>query len=499
MAKPNRDSQNNIQERISRDQLLECIHRQGWTAAELPDLGEDFIFSVYFDLVAQGVAFYVQLKSVTNYAHRARGDYLPYSFDVIDLKHWEGFALPVVLVVWDTGLREGRWLLVGEAVTNLDSHTPNWRQHKTATVRLPLDHGTDQRGMDLMRIEIGHHLYPIISKGRESEVHFEVSYDNTPEGQQRFADFERCIKNGERVEISGDNIKELRFSDWLQPWIIPHDRSQMRLVLGPRNPPSRQPVSVEITTNQGITSAIPYLELELSSPGIDMLNLSNRTLYSPVILELHLDRLNQQSLVSLSCSPGFYGSDMNETLRILNFCENMANGGVLSIEFLSAPGHPMLFDLPPDQGCKQDPEYIRLVHLLWDIQRKTRTVLRIPSVGLTEVDYQVLNELNNINQIGKSVSNAEEDVLTQGFTDMEPVLPHLTLGAPVEFTEIDPKSFIEIFGVQVPLGPRMTKITAKLGMANEEIQDFIASNPGQPIPLRLLDVEYTDTYTNWLK
>lgn len=111
------------QELISRNQFAERLIQFGWMPHVPEDLGEDFIVHVYFEGRATGVVFHVQIKSIINLQQRRRrrGKYVAYDdFKIKDLKHWDGFSLPVVLVVWDIDLREGRWLLVKDAIAYLD-------------------------------------------------------------------------------------------------------------------------------------------------------------------------------------------------------------------------------------------------------------------------------------------------------------------------------------------------------------------------------------------
>jgi hypothetical protein len=93
------------QELISRCQLSERLINFGWLPnSTILDLGEDFLVQVYLDSKATGVTFQIQVKSTRNlYKHRSRkGDFLTYQFPVKDLRHWEAFDVPaVVLFVWD--------------------------------------------------------------------------------------------------------------------------------------------------------------------------------------------------------------------------------------------------------------------------------------------------------------------------------------------------------------------------------------------------------------
>src|SRR5512145_530876 len=99
------------QEQRSRHQLAERFSDFGWHfTSPSPDLGEDFIVEVYHEGKNTGVMFYIQEKSITNLEkRRTKDNCLVYTLKVNDLKHWENFSLPVVIVIWDINLREGKW------------------------------------------------------------------------------------------------------------------------------------------------------------------------------------------------------------------------------------------------------------------------------------------------------------------------------------------------------------------------------------------------------
>ncbi len=130
--KPNRYTSQKKQELINRHQLCERLVEFGWMPNAPEDLGEDFIVHIYFQGQATGVTFHIQEKSITNLNERRKGNYLIYDdFKVKDLKHWEGFSLPLVLVVWDIELREGKWALVDDVIKDLDQRRPQWRNNKS--------------------------------------------------------------------------------------------------------------------------------------------------------------------------------------------------------------------------------------------------------------------------------------------------------------------------------------------------------------------------------
>ncbi len=135
----------------------------------------------------------MQLKSVTNLTDRQRGNYLSFSVKVKDLLHWEAFALPVVLMVWDVGLRTGRWILVHEAIADLDKRHPTWRTKNkvTVTVRIPWENDPGDQGLFRLQREIGQRLYPILSRDRPLTLDFTFAFSETE--AKRGADVERAI------------------------------------------------------------------------------------------------------------------------------------------------------------------------------------------------------------------------------------------------------------------------------------------------------------------
>jgi predicted nucleotidyltransferase len=185
MSQPIRYTAQMRKEQISRNQLCERFIEFGWLAPPPPlDLGEDFIVHICFQGRAVGVHFYVQEKSVTNLFERKRDDYAFYDFKVADLERWEAFELPVVLIVWDIELREGRWALIDGVITELDQRRPGWRANEsTARVHIPWRNTTDDTGLVRLRQSIGWRLYPLISRDKSLKIKIELDFSDKEEGE----------------------------------------------------------------------------------------------------------------------------------------------------------------------------------------------------------------------------------------------------------------------------------------------------------------------------
>lgn len=187
MVKPVRSTPQMQQEQISRHQLSERLTAFGWQlTSPSPDLGEDFVVHIYFEGRATGVMFHVQEKSVTNLNDRRKDDYLVYKdIAVKDLIHWEEFRLPVVLIIWDIHLREGRWALINDIIADLDQRLPDWRRKKAkepkVSVRLPWQNTTDDAGLVKLRQQVGQRLFPIIAKDRDLRIRVDGSFPDTQE------------------------------------------------------------------------------------------------------------------------------------------------------------------------------------------------------------------------------------------------------------------------------------------------------------------------------
>ncbi|MFP4438423.1 MAG: DUF4365 domain-containing protein [Chloroflexaceae bacterium] len=171
MVNPARYTDQMRQEQISRNQLSERLAEFGWViAAPVPDLGEDFVVHIYFEGRATGVMFHVQEKSVTNLHERRKDDHLVYkNIAVKDVIHWEACSLPVVLIVWDVTLREGRWALMNDVIADLDQRLTDWRDKQAVRVRLPWRNRTDDAGLVQLRQQVGQCLFPLIARHSSGE------------------------------------------------------------------------------------------------------------------------------------------------------------------------------------------------------------------------------------------------------------------------------------------------------------------------------------------
>ena len=253
MSEPIRFTTQKKQELISRAQLGERFIEFGWMPNSPEDLGEDFIVHIYFQGRATGVTFHVQEKSVTNLHERQKGDHLVYDFRVKDLRHWEAFSLPVVLIVWDIKLREGRWALLDTVISELDQRLPKWRGNKsTARVYIPWSNTTDDAGLVQLRQSLGRHFYPLIARDKQLSMEMKLNFPDTEEGRVAWKAFERFRREGEQATFRGRIIQELKFSEWAMPWLSEEEYLQLIDKLCTIQDKARQHLQVPV---EGLTRA----------------------------------------------------------------------------------------------------------------------------------------------------------------------------------------------------------------------------------------------------
>ena len=223
------------QENRSKHQIRDCFEAYGWTSDIIEtDLGEDIQIHVYHDGVASGVNFYVQLKSITNLYDRRKDSLLIYrNVEVKDLLHWEGFALPVILVVWDIQLKEGKWIHIQDELPQIDEAKPSWRTQQKVTIKFPWVNDTSYKGLQLLKAVIGKALWPLISKGKLFEARFKINIPDNMSNQPYQNMMNRLLLEGESIEMPGRFVQSLNFSEWYTEWFGNLDSSTFTFQLKP--------------------------------------------------------------------------------------------------------------------------------------------------------------------------------------------------------------------------------------------------------------------------
>jgi len=115
-------------EDVSVDQLQEVLHILGWEVDPIGDYGEDLLVRIFHEGNPTGQGFYIQLKGTRNVEQYAlkKSCVFSYGVEVVNLRQWRRFPLPVVFVLWDTEQRTGYWLHLQPFIEKILEAKPQW-------------------------------------------------------------------------------------------------------------------------------------------------------------------------------------------------------------------------------------------------------------------------------------------------------------------------------------------------------------------------------------
>lgn len=498
MVAPVRYTSQKQQERISRRQLCERLDEFGWIATPPDeDLGEDFIVHIYLQGRATGVTFHLQLKSVTNLNKRRKGDYLVYDFEVKDLKHWEAFSLPVVLMVWDIELREGRWALVDEVISDLDQRRPNWRDKKSKVrVYIPWDTKTDDTGLVKLKQKIGRQLYSNIAKDRPLKGYMKLKFPRIAEGKAAYETFERGIKEGDSFLIKKEFVQEFGVSDWWASWFGDFFENS-DIFITPFVSSKIVSIHVDVISTNGETAYIPAIELKVVKSGLEVVQLSNEHQNSPIHFHFTIPRSDEGKKSCINVKLNNLGRNVHETRNAMHFLNAITTGGKMRINFLTHDKPPLTVIIPPNPENALNPEYLQLIDKLCVIQSKTDQFLQIPDDDLTDADVEAIDEFIDIIECGKTTKKVKEITieLVNIFTDAILDSHHQQKRIQMRYSA---ESFIEIFDSKIPTGPATWHITGIPKLSAVELKEIITNlSPNDPLFLKFVDVEIIEIFPDW--
>lgn len=450
---------------------------------------------IYLDGQATGIPFHIQEKSVTNLEQRRKGDAIAYSFKVSDLTHWEGFSLPVVLVVWDIYAREGRWVIVEDAIAALDRGRVRWRTQSTVRVQIPWAHTTDDNGLKRLKQAVGQRVYPLIAAGKDLQMRMTLTFPATQEGQEAQQAFERHIKEGEPVTLRGRTIESLEFSDWWERWFGGYDPDNVELDLGSPGSTQARPVSVTVVSNGGESAHIYGIELRVVQAGTEFARLSNEHQMSPLVMRLSVRKLDSGFQGSVGFSLNSMGGNVRETHTVLGFLNTVAGGGKLRIDFLGADNQSLSMVVEPQLNAAPDARFLNLVTKLSSIQEKTSVFFRVPEEGIDPKDALVIDELTEILDRGKTTVGGKTVIIEVKGEALGILLDVHRQGKPVHFRLTTLDSFVEIFQIVVSTGPMTREVTGYVEMSVNELESAIQNlSPDSFLPVRIINAKVIESF-----
>lgn len=498
MVAPVRYTSQKQQERISRRQLCERLDEFGWIATPPDeDLGEDFIVHIYLQRRATGVTFHLQLKSVTTLSERRKDDFLVYDFEVKELKHWEAFSLPVVLMVWDVELREGRWALIDEVISDLDRRRPNWRNNKSkASVYIPWSNTTDDASLVKLKQSIGWRLYPNIAKGKSLEMQIKLNFPDSEDGKTAGQAFERFHKKGEPVTFKGRIIQELKFSEWWGQWFGEFNPDNVKITLSPRLSSKIIPIDLYMISSDRIMVSYPNIELRVIKAGTEVIELSNEQQDAPLRFRFNICNPENCKEINMSYKLNNLGGNVHETRNIMGFLQSITSGGILRLAYKD---YFIETNVPPHPEKAPPRKLLQFIDKLCTIQAETSQFLQMPDGQLTSEDVRATNELIAIIEHGKTITTYPDitmelqseniKVILGGYRQRKPIT-HIIL----PFAE----SYVELFGQKIQTG-RMTRyITGIPQISVTELEEVITTLvPTEYLPVKFVDVEIAEIFPDW--
>lgn len=195
--------------------MIERLVEFRWIAEPVDtDVGEDLWVRIFDDESFSGILFLTQLKSRGDITNHERAETIAQRVTTAHLKHWEGSASPVVVMVWDAPKGEGYWLTVDSALRTLSTDKPSFVDQETVTLQVPATNRIDRDGLRRLRSELAQLLLPAVQKERLIEMRLRFKFPKTEEALRQKDALDRVLKYGEPATIDGAFVEELRHEGW---------------------------------------------------------------------------------------------------------------------------------------------------------------------------------------------------------------------------------------------------------------------------------------------
>jgi hypothetical protein len=499
MGSKRRLSEQQQQEYRSRDQLADRFDDYGWVPDPISrDLGEDFIVQIYDEGVSSGLAFFVQLKSVGDLERfEIRGDYISYRLEVKDLVHWDASAIPVFVIIWDVNRRVGCWISVHDVSADLNGRKPNWRNQKTVRVRIPRSDSTNDEGLCRIRQSVAYYYYPLVSKGRSLEISGKLAFPDTVDGRAAREALEQHFAAGDLVEIDGQFIQELEFSEWWMRLFGETDLTKGKIELGTMPSKRSAPVRLDLASPNGVSACVPYVDLKVIKRGSSEFTVSNDHQPIPTHFQFTFRQSEQHFGTSVRITGP--GTSVQETRDLLSLMEALARGGKIRMTYL-ATGETIEGLLPEGQADAPNPAFVGLVDKLCLVQQKTGQILTLGSLwSITAEDAERADELMTILETGQVAWH--DATVTGRFKKpaLDLMLEAHQAGRPVKLKITSDDSYVEVLRVRISLGPATRYMSGVMDIPAVELERAI-SNMGtdDEMEINLVNAEVVKEFANWL-
>lgn len=413
MKRRKRNTKQQQQERLSKDQFKEFVHSLGWIVNDIDDdMGEDLIVDIWEEGEWTGISFRVQLKSVINLTHssyRLKDGTISYPVKTKDLIHWNNVPTPIYLIVWDIAQKTGYWIRIDEAIDKLRERLPDWQKRTKVRVRIPAENITNKKSFTRLHFDLVNYFLPIVAKGKEGTFEAKFTFPPDDSGRKALESFQQHLSMGESVTIDGKFIKHFSFPDYLGK-LIGKELTPKQLEIKPGPPRKRVPTKLCAVTDNGETACLPYIELWVMKSGFDGGVLANDAQQHPLHITIILQKSTQ--LATLHIDLRTFTTNVCRAYNVIRFFDVLSRGGALEITLLEtddiltsnfspgriSPPHPWLLDILEklcqiskktktrlllDEGWSITPEEVEKIHTAYEAVTKGRIEYQGVQITLT--------------------------------------------------------------------------------------------------------------------
>ncbi|HTE52125.1 MAG TPA: DUF4365 domain-containing protein [Kofleriaceae bacterium] len=466
-----------LQEKRSRTAFTERVERLKWIVDPVAtDIGEDLLVRAMNGRRFSGITFFVQLKSRAEIPARdRRSTNYSQKIDVAHLKHWEGSAVPVVIVVWDVVAAEGYWISVNQVLLELTKNAPRFRSQKSIQVKIPFSNATTDVALRRLRKELAILCLPAVQRGRSISFSMQFRFPNSPTGRRQRRALDEAHSLGKGARISGKFIKTFKFTGWSARLFGPQDRPG-EIQVGPMKP-QVAPIALRLeslTSTGAIDAVVPYVELTVKRGGSAQVVLSNDDQGGTFSLQMTVPRA-MPGMVKVQYSIRRAPTTVAELYTALRFGESISKGRTLRVIELRGG---KASDYATTPGLGNTPQLVDLVKKLVTIQSRLErfgTILLRHGPRFSRDDEVEIDRLHSIVTTGRYASTGRIGLSMRRDAVKELIRmaeEHKRTGASAEDFEMLTTSQepLDVFNIVVPITEVRRRFTCKLN--NERLSEL---------------------------
>ncbi len=427
-------TRSHVLDRKARDYVKQILPPEWIIQDGQEDYGIDLVVEIVKDEQVTGALFLMQLKGTDSLTVRKRG-YVAHPCKTSTLMYFLQRPELIVYLVYDAQKNVGYWVWIKDYIR--DKLKTNWKEQKTATVRIPLDNKFDadavkeiarrvlnfhkqakwlsaietarnryfRYGLEITdnytKIEI-YPRYPGAEKDRPVEISGTFKFDQTdPEAQAAFQALERHFKTGEPVEIDSRFFDGFDVPDAFSN-VLAHEElgRTAKIMLSTARTDKRFVAKMSILDQEyRFLAEIPYIDFRVIQAGTEEVTLSNEEQDIPPTIRLRINSRDQTFSVSMGTD--LVGKSVVQIRDILRIQQALARGTYIKLTNLETE---LCWQAKIPEGSISEPDekWVNLINDLVFIQERTKELIRWPG-QITITEAQLVQKVVNILQTGRSL------------------------------------------------------------------------------------------------